>query len=140
MPAMTRTALILLLLVACSNTPIASQDGSTNDGAVLPTCNWPKLDQGDASPGQCRAERALLECVLANGSSETCASSNLAGCPDQSPATTVACTAGCASSEYAMVCGAPGPSAVTFEPPAALNCHAQLYTPAGVIFYCCPCP
>ncbi len=117
-------------------------DGGLLDGAAptLPACAWPKIDQGDASPGQCRVDRTLLSCILEDGSTEICTSSNLANCPDQSSTMTQLCIDQCGAGEYAVVCGSPGPSAMAFEPPVALACHATLYTPGGVVFYCCPCP
>jgi hypothetical protein len=82
----------------------------------------------------------LLSCILEDGSTEICTSSNLANCPDQSSTMTQLCIDQCGAGEYAVVCGSPGPSAMAFEPPVVLACHATLYTPGGVVFYCCPCP
>jgi hypothetical protein len=116
-------------------------DGSLDDAPMtLPTCGWPAIDQGDASPGQCRANRTLLSCILEDGSNETCISSSPASCSDPEPLATASCIMECADNEFAVTCGSPEPSASAFEPPQGLACHALVYTPEGVVFYCCPCP
>jgi hypothetical protein len=119
-----------------------SVDSGSPDAApaALPACGMPKIDQGDAAPGQCKVDRTLLSCLLPDGSSEICTSDNPASCPDLGVAAIQSCIDRCAANEYAIACGAPGPSSGNFAPPAVLNCHATVYTPGGVVFYCCPCP
>jgi hypothetical protein len=124
---------LLLLAGACSG----SLDGGTGSALSLASteCSWP-AGLEDAGPGGCRAERALVQCSDSGGGQcfgladdVTCSS-----CGDgfSSPVDR------CSANQYAAVCGSIGPSSTPAGTPPA-GCTSQGATPAGTIYYCCPC-
>jgi hypothetical protein len=133
-----------LLAIAAAVSSSCSSMSSTSDGAPataqLPACSWPaSLDPIDAASGQCRgAARAVLSCVDPGGAGEICLSNDLAGCPDRagSAAGSSTCQDLCNAGEYGIICGAVGP-VPEVQPPS--GCRSRAPTPAGVVFYCCPC-
>lgn len=110
----------------------AAQDG----GDTTAACHWDaRLDRSDDAPGgACRAKRHFLSCSLPGGSTENCLSDE-SQCMQE--ARESACEDKCQPDEYAIVCGAVGPSTGNPDPPAA--CHDALSTPGGTFFMCCPC-
>jgi hypothetical protein len=121
---------VSLLACACTSS-------STNDGSLTICRNLPVID---ASTSTCSVDQALLSCTSPDGSStEVCLSDNINGCPDDTAVGN--CTSECPNGEYAAACGGPptdGGAAPSNAPPAS-SCHDPQPTPAGVIFYCCPC-
>ncbi|MEA2697754.1 MAG: hypothetical protein QOI66_2025 [Myxococcales bacterium] len=113
-------------------------DGGADTG-TLPACNWPaELDGHDAGAGACVAARTLLSCAGANGVSEECISDDPNQCAGENamPGVSFTCHDLCGPDEYGAVCGSVGPGPIS-DPPA--GCHNAQPTPAGTIFYCCPC-
>jgi hypothetical protein len=113
-----------------------SGDGSTG---ALPACTWPaSVDSRDAGAGACRAARTLLSCSAPNGAGEECTSDDPTQCSGDNgmPGVTFTCHDVCGAHEYGAACGSIGPGP-TSDPPA--GCRAAEATPAGVVFYCCPC-
>jgi hypothetical protein len=112
------------------------------DATGLPVCQWPAaLEPSDASAaGQCRAARAFVSCADANGGGVSCLSDDPTKCPDTpvQVGATFTCQNQCAADEYGAACGSVGPSTAPF-PEAPAGCRQLAATPAGVVFYCCPC-
>jgi hypothetical protein len=104
-------------------------------------CSWPAaLAANDATSGQCRgAARAVLSCTNADGGEGTCVTSD-AAC--DTSGTNVAgpftCQNHCSPSEFGIACGHVGVSSDPEVTPPP-TCRAVIPTPAGVVFYCCPC-
>jgi hypothetical protein len=115
--------------------------GARVDGGAdaLAACTWPaSLDSQDAGAGACQPAHALLSCTDGNVT-ELCLSDDPTRCPGVSalPGVTVDnCHDLCDPQEFAVVCGSVGPGP-TNDPPA--GCHGAEATPAGIVFYCCPC-
>jgi hypothetical protein len=110
------------------------------DSGLLPACTWPaSLDAPDAGgTGACHPARLFLSCDGSNGVSEGCLSDDPSHCPgdDATPGVTYSCHDTCAPNEYAVSCGSIGGGS-SVDPPA--GCHSALATPAGIVFFCCPC-
>ena len=114
-------------------------DAAAAEVAPLPACAWPaSLVDENAGRGACHAARALLSCVGSNQTFEDCLSNDPAACPGPAsmPGVTFTCHDVCAPHEYGVACGSIGPGPIS-DPPA--GCHDPLATPAGIVFYCCPC-
>ena len=114
----------------------SSGDGSTE---ALPACAWPASVNGhDAGAGACRAARTFLSCTAPNGVGEECTSDDPTQCSGGNgmPGVTFTCHDLCGPEEYGAACGSIGPGPIS-DPPA--GCHGAEATPAGVVFYCCPC-
>jgi hypothetical protein len=114
--------------------------GARVDGGAdaIAACTWPaSLDVRDAGVGACRPAHALLSCELGQ-LTELCLSDDSTKCPgdDVAPGATAACHDLCGQQEFGVVCGAVGVG-LTGDPPA--GCHGAQDTPAGIVFYCCPC-
>jgi hypothetical protein len=114
--------------------------GARVDGGAdaLAACTWPaSLDSQDAGAGACRPAHALLSCELGQ-ITELCLSDDPTKCPSDNvvPGATVACHDLCGQQEFAVACGSVG-AGPTSDPPA--GCHGAQVTPAGIVFYCCPC-
>jgi hypothetical protein len=114
------------------------------DGTTLPACSWPaSLGPNDASTGACRnASRAVLSCTQPSGAGELCLSNDLVQCSDMSaaaaaPSGAPRCQDLCQPDEFGIICGPIGPTTTGANPPS--NCRSLLPTPAGIVFYCCPC-
>ena len=109
---------------------------SSSSGSLAVCTNLPVLDAGSS----CSVDNALLSCTSPDGSNnEVCLSDNINACPDDTAIGN--CSDECPTNEYAAACGGPpfaDGGAPSNAPPAA-NCHDPQTTPAGVIFYCCPC-
>ncbi len=114
----------------------ARADGGAGAAA---TCAWPaSLDSRDAGAGACQPAHALLSCTGGN-LTELCLSDDPTQCPGDNAVPNVTfndCHDLCGSQEYAVVCGSVGPGPIS-DPPA--GCHGAEATPAGIVFYCCPC-
>jgi len=123
-------------LTACSSAGGgAGNGGASGAGDGLSACKWPSsLDAAGGAPagGQCQAKRALVQCSF-QGLSVECLSDDPTKCPNVTSGT---CVDQCASDEYAVSCGQVGPGPIG-TPPA--GCRNLLATPAGIVFYCCPC-
>ncbi|HZL19211.1 MAG TPA: hypothetical protein VFG23_15855 [Polyangia bacterium] len=124
---------LFLLAGACSGS------GSGGTGTALSLagreCSWP-VGLNDAGAGGCRAERAIAQCTDSSGDSCFGLSNDVdcSGCGDgfSSPVDK------CGADQYGVVCGSVGPSSTPIGTPPA-GCTNQGATPAGTIFYCCPC-
>jgi|HubBroStandDraft_6_1064221.scaffolds.fasta_scaffold251343_2 hypothetical protein len=125
---------VLLLAGACSG---SLDGGGTGSALSLASrqCSWP-AGLEDAGPGGCRADRALVQCSDSGGGQcfgladdVTCSN-----CGDgfSSPVDR------CSADQYAVVCGSIGPSSIPAGTPPA-GCTSQGATPAGTLYYCCPC-
>jgi hypothetical protein len=88
---------------------------------------------GTGLPGACAAGRALLSCESPMGGGCTCVTDDVCGGCDIVP-----CVNKCKAGEYAVACGGPPNPNITYDDPPA-GCRADLPTPAGSVFYCCPC-
>jgi hypothetical protein len=112
---------------------------------TFPACTWPTtLEAADAVTDQCRVARVLLSCELAAGARRICLAKDLTSCSAATGAgdagTDGSCTNLCATGEYAVACGKPGPGTgggTGATPPA--GCKTMFPTPGGVVFACCPC-
>jgi len=123
----------VLLVAACNSS-------STNDGKLTICRDLPVID---ASTSTCSVNLALLSCTepedAGNQVTEICLSDNINACPDST--TIGGCSDLCEPGEYAAGCGGP-PSSDASAPSAAPpspSCRIAATTPAGVVFYCCPC-
>jgi hypothetical protein len=116
--------------------------GPADFDAAASACQWPAaLDPVDASTsGQCRAARAYVTCQDSSGAGQGCLSSDPTACPDIPMGTGVTrtCQNQCAANEYGAACGSIGPSTAPFPTPPT-GCRTFAPTPAGIVFYCCPC-
>jgi hypothetical protein len=126
--------------------PADSADQAASDAAspvAYPACHWPaSLDPTDAGDSRCQAKRYRLQCDGGDaGVRAFCISNDPTQCEGLStsvPGATFTCHHDCAPNEFGLVCGRIGPaSAPPAEPPA--GCHSFSGTPAGIVFYCCPC-
>jgi hypothetical protein len=105
--------------------------GSSGSAISGPMCKR-AASVGDGGASGCLAANALVEC--SNGSiDETCLSDTVS-CGGSDPGS---CKNTCHGNEYALSCGGIGPQAMPANPPA--ECRAGLATPAGIVFFCCPC-
>ena len=114
-------------------------DGASSTENTLALCSHPaSLD--DAGPGACTIGRAALTCTLPSGGGCGCVS-NGTSCDDAcGPASGATCQNHCNDNEYAVACGGPprtDASTSYASPPP--GCRGVEFTPAGLVFYCCPC-
>ncbi len=124
--------------VASSGSGGATTTATGTGGAtVLPACTWPtSFDPVDAGgDGQCTAGRAFLSCAGPGGIHMLCLSDNATQCPKPTP-DGYTCTDECHPDEFGAGCGHLRPGA---QPPAPAGCRTLGPTPAGPVFYCCPC-
>src|SRR5450631_1540078 len=138
-PAPFALLLALGLAGACGsgslggNNPVSSLQQSCPVGAAAAA--------SDGGPGACSISAAYLSCEgpaggcgCPSGNGTSCSSGDQCG-----PTNGMTCTNPCQTNEYAMACGGPPRSDGTPYQQAPSNCRAVLFTPAGVVEYCCPC-
>ena len=119
------------------------QDASPTDATVFPECPWPtSLTADESAAPACRsASRTVLTCTDPTDVTETCLTNDPAACPDTGPSASHGpwlCQRLCSPQEFGIICGSVGPTSLPDPQPPA-GCHDVLPTPAGVVFYCCPC-
>jgi hypothetical protein len=129
--AIVVTALAVALLSGCHG-------GSSSTDGALTLCPHPaSLDDG--GPGACTIGRASLTCTLPSGVGCGCVSDGTS-CDDCGPGSGATCQNQCNDNEYAAACGGPPrPDASTSYASPPPGCRSIAPTPAGVVFYCCPC-
>lgn len=134
-----------LLLVACGDSKTSDGDAKTSNdhggssaASELTSCGWRAELNPPVEPGACQAARTRLRCDLPGGVTASCSSDGVSGCHDLAGTDVDAskCTRECKESEYAVSCGAVGPSNIQ-EPPK--GCRSLGALPAGIALYCCPC-
>jgi hypothetical protein len=136
LPSMPIAPELLLSLVLLAGACSGSGNGSGSALSLAATqCSWPaSLD--DAGAGGCRAERAIVQCADSGGGQCFGLADDVScsGCGDgfSNPVDK------CGSDQYGVVCGSVGPSSTPIGTPPS-GCTSQGATPAGTIFYCCPC-
>jgi hypothetical protein len=122
---------------ANAGSPAQAAGAAAATPAMSANCTWPaSLDDPNAARGACRAARALVSCSTPGRATETCLSDDPTRCP-MGPQPASACHDSCKPDEYAVTCGAVGPSVGDATPPA--SCHDPMQTPGGPAFYCCTC-
>ena len=127
----------------CSTPPDAgvAKDAGRAD-TPLPVCPMlANLNSTDAAAVSWGSGRMLLECKFTGGTTESCLSNDVTGCPGpvMTSGDLVGCSDLCAADEYGLSYGGVGPLAAPPSIALPTGCGSGRYTPAGVAFYCCPC-
>jgi hypothetical protein len=136
--ALTLTLSLFCTFTACSDAKENDGPGRADTAAAVTdatSCEWPASLDAPAERGACHAARWLLQCDIGGGGHAICLSDDPHACPNAEAQSS--CTSRCKADEYAISCGAVGPSSTSYDPPA--GCHDEAPTPGGVVFYCCPC-
>jgi hypothetical protein len=119
----------------------AGAPGSVASAVDASGCKMPAQAPPDAGVRACGMGVTLLDCTDARGYGCECVASDPAGgCTGCGPAEGYTCQNKCAPNEYATACGGP-PSfdgGFAYEGPPD-GCRVASVTPAGLLFYCCPC-
>lgn len=123
-----------LMVMTVATLALAGGCGSSNDNADG-TCSRSAFDV-DGATYECSTYRTILRCT-SSSVEEVCPSDDSSKCIG---GTTISgsCKSVCADDEYGAVCGGIGPGHNADAPPGA-NCGTSLPTPAGAVYYCCPC-
>lgn len=132
-----------LACAACSSTTTSggsAGSGSGGDsGSNAAACNAP-YGFPDASPGEvaCTVKRAYVQCKQPSGETCACITDDPTQCAGCSASNGYSCTNLCASGSYGVSCGVVGPNGGTAQSLPS-GCSNVGYTPAGIVFACCPC-
>jgi hypothetical protein len=137
-----RLQLVALCIAVAASSVLPSCGASAPEDinrSSWPSCSWPSAldpDETGSARDHCVATRTRLAGALPDGVTEICPTNNPLQCEGANPPAADACDAECAPNEFSVRCGGVGPGSVP-EPPA--GCHSGVPTPAGIVFYCCPC-
>jgi hypothetical protein len=129
--------IILAFLVIATTSCSGNNDVTSANDLGAQQCSWPS-SLNDAGPGGCTAALALVSCTNSAGDTCGCLSSSMESCAVGACSGYSGCRDQCGANEYAVACGSIGPSAQESANPPA-GCTTKLATPAGIVYYCCPC-
>jgi hypothetical protein len=147
-----RNVLACLVLTACGGATAPSQKNSASSDALTSSdsstaaaetgaaecTRATELD--DAGAGACSVALAYVECTYPSGAGCGCLSDDPTACPGCGPSEGATCKNHCNANEYAVACGGPpSPNSNVVYQDAPDACVGASYTPAGVVFACCPC-
>jgi hypothetical protein len=153
-----RSVLACLVLTACGGATAPSQKTSdssdssdTSDTSTSSDSSTAAAETGgsscmhataldDGGPGACSVALAYLECTYPSGAGCGCLSDDPTACPGCGPSEGATCKNHCNANEYAVACGGPpSPNSNVVYQDVPDACVGASYTPAGVVFACCPC-